>query len=233
MMKNTVTTVAFDADDTLWVNEIYFRRSEAEIASLMKDFASPERLCEELAKSEMSTLRFYGYGIKWFTLSLIDAVLKVSDNKVPQAIIARILEMGRQQAQKPVELLDGVHETLGRLRGRYRLVMATKGDLAEQRRKIAESGVADYFDYIEVMRDKKEENYGELFRRLGCRPEEFLMVGNSLRSDIIPVLETGGYAAHVPSDCNWAHEQVDEKPAGSRFIEINRLTDLLSGELLG
>ena len=221
-----IDTIAFDAYDTLWVNEIFFRESEERLAGMLAEFTTPGKLNKQISRSEMETLHFYGYGIKWFTLSLIDAALKVSDNRVPQEVIREILEMGKRQAQKPIQLLDGVHETLDALRGRYRLVMATKGDLAEQRRKIADSGLAHYFDHIEVMRDKKGDNYTELLAKLNCRPGEFMMVGNSMRSDILPVLGIGGHAVHIPSDSTWAHEHVEGKPDHANFLELERLSDV-------
>lgn len=230
-MKNTIKTIAFDADDTLWINEPFFREGEAELQKIVEPYISGDGLIRELYGIEMQNMEAYGYGIKAFVLSMIEAALKVSDNRIPAADIGRIVELGKRQIARPVELLDGVEEVLAELQGRYRLVMATKGDILDQRRKLAKSGLGKYFHHIEVMCDKQRDDYTRMFGHLGCAPEEVLMVGNSLRSDVLPVLELGGWGAYVPFHVTWEHEVVDENIEHPRYLRLERLDDLLG--LLG
>lgn len=225
-MKNSIKTIAFDADDTLWVNEPYFRDGEAELQEIVAPYVSGDQLIRELYAVEMRNMEAYGYGIKAFVLSMIETALKVSDNKIPQADIARIVELGKRQIERPVGLLDGVEDVLAALQGRYRLVMATKGDILDQRRKLTKSGLERYFHHIEVMCDKQQDDYTRMFRRLGCAPEEVLMVGNSLKSDVLPVLELGGWGAYVPFHVTWEHEVVNEDIEHPRYMRLEKLGDI-------
>ena len=223
----SLKVIAFDADDTLWVNEPYFEETEKKFCELMQDYLSHQGLSQELFKIEIENLPLYGYGIKGYILSMIEADLKISNNTINVAIIERIIQLGKELLEKPIELLDGVEETLESLKGKYRLVVATKGDLKDQHRKLHDSGLGHYFHHIEVMSDKQEIDYQKLVTRLDLKPEEFFMIGNSLKSDVLPVLGIGGHAVHVPFHTTWAHERIDHKIEHPNFRTIEKLTDIL------
>ncbi len=225
-MKN-IRYVAFDADDTLWVNEKFFRDGEAVLCSLLEEYAPAEKVIKHLYDLEMSTLKLYGYGIKAYILSMIETALDISDGKVPQEIIRKIVEMGKTQMDRPVEVYDGVKDVLESLNSRYHLILATKGDMLDQYRKIGKSGLKGYFAHIEIMSDKKISDYRRLMDKLACEPSEFLMIGNSLKSDVVPVLEMGGYAAHVPCDVTWMHEEIDFELSHPNFRQLSGITDIL------
>ncbi len=224
----SIEVIAFDADDTLWNNEPYFRAAEEKFCALLTDFLPADALNRELFAVEMRNLPIYGYGIKAFMLSMVETVGRVSDHRASLEVIDRVLELGKEMLNHPVELLPGVKETLEAVKGRYRLVLATKGDLLDQERKLEKSGLADYFHHIEVMSDKGVANYRSLTGHLDCTPDRFLMVGNSVRSDILPVLQLGGYAVHVPHHTTWAHEEADGVPENPRFFAARQLKDLLT-----
>ncbi|HRN98136.1 MAG TPA: HAD family hydrolase [Flavobacterium sp.] len=220
--------IAFDADDTLWVNEPYFQETEERFCDLMSPYLSRHQLSQELFKTEIENLRIYGYGIKGYILSMVEAALRISNNTLSVEAIEQILNFGKDLLQKPIELLDGVEETLKSLHGKYKLVMATKGDLLDQHRKLHNSGLGPYFHHIEVMSDKQEIDYQKLLNRLEISPSEFLMIGNSLKSDVLPVLGVGGYAIHIPYHVTWAHEKVDHRVVHQNFKEFERLPQILS-----
>ena len=177
--------IAFDADDTLFVNEPYFQETEQKFCALMSDYLSEQGLSQELFKTEVDNLHLYGYGIKGYTLSMIEAAMKISNNTLSVEAIEKIIVFGKELLQRPIELLDGVEETLKSLHGNYKLVVATKGDLKDQRRKLHDSGLGAYFHHIEVMSDKQEKDYTDLLNRLEIKPKEFFMIGNSLKSDAL------------------------------------------------
>ncbi|MGN7758340.1 HAD family hydrolase [Chryseobacterium sp. 22532] len=206
-MNNHITTIAFDADDTLWINEPYFQEAEEEFCVLLEDYLPQHSVSQELFKTEIKNLHLYGYGVKGFMLCMIETVSRVSDGTASMQLIDRTIEIGQELLQKPIELLEGVTQTLDALKGKYRLVVATKGDLLDQERKLKNSGLQDYFHHIEIMSDKKESDYQKLLKHLDCKPEQFLMLGNSIKSDVLPVLEIGGFAAHIPYHVTWSHEQ--------------------------
>lgn len=224
---NSIHTIAFDADDTLWVNETYFHEAETAFCELFKDELPYETVVQELFATEMKNLHLYGYGVKGFMLCMLETALKLSNGTSSGLLAGKIIEIGHELLQKPVELLDGVSETLDQLQGKYRLVVATKGDLLDQERKLAKSGLQEYFHHIEIMSDKKTNDYQKLIRHLDCQPEQFLMVGNSIKSDILPVLETGSYAAHIPYHITWAHEQHEQKPKSDLFLEFKNIREIL------
>lgn len=203
-----IEVVAFDADDTLWVNEPFFRESERRFCSLVAPWAAADEAVERLYGREVANMSLYGYGVKACVLSMVETALELGGETLPAEVVRGIVTLGRDQLQRPVELLPGVRETLRRLQGRYRLAVVTKGDLLDQRRKLRLSGLAPCFDAVEVMADKDEASYGEVMRRLGVAPGAFLMVGNSLRSDVLPVLALGGRAVHIPFEETWRHEEV-------------------------
>ncbi|MCE3074311.1 HAD family hydrolase [Chryseobacterium gwangjuense] len=226
-MNNEITTIAFDADDTLWINEPYFQEAEREFCALLEDYLPQHSLAQELFKTEMQNLHLYGYGVKGFMLCMIETTCRVSNNTASLGLINKTIEIGHTLLQKPIELLDGVTETLENLKGKYRLVVATKGDLLDQERKLKKSGLQEYFHHIEIMSDKKENDYQKLLKHLDCQPEHFLMLGNSIKSDILPVLEIGGSAAHIPYHVTWSHEQHDLHLEHPNFMELEKISDIL------
>jgi len=185
--------IAFDADDTLWVNEPYFRHTEEQFYNLLGEYSSQHTLERELLKTEIENLALYGYGIKGFMLSMIETALKATSNTISVDVVERILNLGKQMLDQQIELLDGVEDVLHALKDKYRLVVATKGDLLDQERKLRKSGIAHYFHHIEIMSEKDDANYLKLIRHLDIQPDELMMIGNSLKSDIIPVLHVGSY----------------------------------------
>jgi putative hydrolase of the HAD superfamily len=220
--------IAFDADDTLWVNEPYFLNTEKKFCSLLEDFLPKHTVSSELFKIEIENLSLYGYGIKGYILSMIEAALKISDKKISVEVVELILEYGKGMLNEPIELLNGVDDVLATLKKQYRLVVATKGDLLDQERKLKKSGLAHYFHHIEVMSDKREEDYIKLVKHLDIKPDEFMMVGNSLKSDIMPVINIGGHAIHVPFHTTWAHEHVETNLTHDNFKQADSLNEILS-----
>ncbi|MCW5519553.1 HAD family hydrolase [Aureitalea sp. L0-47] len=226
-MLQNIKAIAFDADDTLWVNEPFFRNAEKEFCELMVDYLDEEQCNRLLFEVEMQNLPLYGYGIKPFTLSLIEAAIRFSDGKVPISVINTLIERGKKMLQEPVEVLDGIEDTLKRLNGNYRLIMATKGDLLDQQRKLIKSGLEPYFHHIEIVSDKTEAQYSKLVKHLDVTPEEFLMVGNSVKSDILPVLNIGAHAFHIPFHTTWEHEVVKEPVEHLNFRLLDSATEML------
>ena len=219
--------IAFDADDTLFVNEPYFQETEEKFCALMSDYLSHQGLSQELFKTEIANLELYGYGIKGYILSMIEAAMRISNKTISIEVVEKITEYGKELLQKPIELLDGVEETLQALSGKYKLVVATKGDLLDQRRKLHNSGLGHYFHHIEVMSDKKEKDYEDLLKRLEIKSEEFFMIGNSLKSDVLPVLNIGGHAVHIPFHTTWEHEKINHKVEHPNFRALEKITEVL------
>lgn len=226
-MIENISVIAFDADDTLWVNEPYFRETEEQFASLLEDFLPRHSIVAELYKTEIANLQLYGYGIKGFMLSMIETVLRITEGKVDADIINKVINLGQEMLNKPIELLDGVEDVLKALHGKYRLVVATKGDLLDQERKLKKSGLDHYFHHIEIMSDKQEKDYQKLLKHLDCRPDEFLMLGNSLKSDVLPVLNIGAHAVHIPYHTTWIHEHIDHTIEHANFYEVKSLGEVL------
>ena len=221
-----IKAIAFDADDTLWVNETLFREAEARFCDWVRDYLPPEEARARLEAVEERNMAAYGYGIKPFTLSLVEAALEVSRGQLPPETIQAIIDNGKRMLEAPVENLPGVPEVLQQLNGHYRLVVATKGDLLDQERKLRQSGLADHFHHIEIVSDKTPAHYAQLVRHLDLAPEEFLMVGNSLRSDILPVLEIGAFAFHVPFHTTWAHEMAPAPEGHPRFRDFDHVEEI-------
>jgi len=227
MYKNC-KVIAFDADDTLWVNETYFRDAEKEFSKILSKYETINKIDQELFKIEIKNLELYGYGIKGFMLSMIECALKLSNYSIPQYEIDKILILGKQMLNKPIELLDGVEDVLEKLHKKYKLIVATKGDLLDQERKLEKSGLLKYFHHIEVMSEKKEEDYRKLIKHLDINSNELLMVGNSLKSDVLPLLKIGASAIHVPFHITWSHEEVSlEETKNSNFQTLSQLKDIL------
>ena len=224
---SNIRVVGFDADDTLWVNETYFREAELEFGRLLSPYETLNIIDQELFKKEMENLPLYGYGIKSFVLSMVEMALKLSNYNISNETIEAILNIGKDMLNKPVELLEGVELTLKTLSKRYRLILVTKGDLLDQERKLEKSGLTKYFHHIEVVSDKHENNYKNLLKHLDIQPSEFLMIGNSLKSDILPLVNIKSNAIHVPFHTTWLHEQVkEEETNGKTYKTINSLLDL-------
>lgn len=219
--------IAFDADDTLWVNEPYFQETEQKFCALLEDYLPHHSVSQELFKIEMQNLALYGYGVKGFMLSMVESALRISDNKLPVALVGKILDYGKELLDKPIELLDGIEEVLQVLKGHYRLVVATKGDLLDQERKLRKSGLESYFHHIEIMSDKQEREYAKLIRHLDIAPDEFMMIGNSLKSDILPVLALGGHGIHIPYHTTWAHEKIEHNVEHKNFNQVQSLKELI------
>ncbi len=228
-MINQIKVIGFDADDTLWENEPYYRETEAKFCELLKDYMPEDKLTQELFDTEIKNLELYGYGIKAFTLSLVETAIRISETKVPASTIKTIIELGKEQLNKPNHLLDGVDEVLASLKEKYKLIVATKGDLLDQEKKLKRSNLLKYFHHIEIMSDKQMDNYKDLIKHLDIEPHELLMVGNSLKSDIVPILELGGYGVYIPFHVTWQHEYHDEEEIkNDRFFKINSIKELPS-----
>ncbi len=224
---NHIKVIAFDADDTLWANEHFFREAEDKFSTMLEDFLPAHTVSRELLAVEIKNLELYGYGIKSFMLSMIETAVKVSDGTIDVRSLEDIVEIGKELLQKPIELIDGVEEVLEALHGRYRLVMATKGDLLDQERKLYKSGLSKYFHHTEIVSEKQETEYQRLVSHLDIKPEEFLMIGNSLKSDIIPVLNIGGHGFHVPFHTLWELEKVDKNIEHPNFRQLTTIRDVL------
>lgn len=222
-----IKVIAFDADDTLWVNEPFFQETEKKFYQLMEDYLPAHSVAKELFKIEIANLDLYGYGIKAYILSMIEAALHISEKTISVEVVEKILEYGKEMLDKPIELLDGVEDALKALHGKYKLVVATKGDLKDQHKKLHESGLGHYFHHIEVMSDKQKIDYTKMLQRLEVNPSEFYMIGNSLKSDVLPVLEIGGHACHIPFHTTWAHEQIDHTIEHPNFRQMDTITQLL------
>lgn len=210
-----IQVIGFDADDTLWVNETYFLETEQKLRLLLAPYVDGETVSAELFRTESRNMPLYGYGVKAYILSVLETAICITGGKVPANVLEQILALGKEQLTKPVELLDGVEETLNALVGRYRLIVVTKGDLLDQEQKLRRSGIEHLFHHVEIMSDKTDREYRLLLKHLDIRPEEFLMIGNSVRSDILPPLELGSYAVHIPYHTTWEHEKVDEPVVSS------------------
>lgn len=223
-----IEIIAFDADDTLWHNESYFQEAEKKFCVLLENYLPQHTVARELLHTEIKNIALYGYGIKAFMLSMIETAIRITDKSLPNEAIEKIIEYGQELLNKPVDLIDGVEDVLQQLKGRYRLVMATKGDLLDQERKLKKSGLENYFHHIEIMSEKKEDDFRKLIRHQDILPENFAMIGNSIKSDIVPVLNLGGYGFHIPYHVTWAHERVETLIEHEKFKVLNSIHELLN-----
>ena len=223
----SIKVIAFDADDTLWINEPYFQEIERKFCELLEDLMPQHSTERELLSTEIKNLSLYGYGIKGFILSMIETAIVSSGKTISIDVIEKILEYGKHLLNRSIELLDGVEEVLLALKDKYRLVVATKGDLLDQERKLKNSGIEHHFHHIEIMSDKGENDYLKLIKHLDIKPEEFLMIGNSIKSDVLPVININGNTIHVPYHTTWAHEQVEYKIDNPRFKEAKNIREVL------
>lgn len=227
-MYKKIKVIAFDADDTLWVNEPYFRETEGEFAKLLRGFETKNKIDQELYKKEISNLSLYGYGIKGFVLSMIECGLELSNYTLSGKDIEKIIDFGKGMLRHPIELLDDVEMVLQDLSSKYKLILATKGDLVDQERKLEKSKLGKYFHHIEVMSEKKVADYQHILTHLDIDPSEFLMVGNSLKSDILPLVKIGASAIHVPYHTTWEHEKVSkEEKNNAEYRTVSTLKDIL------
>ncbi|WP_313575354.1 HAD family hydrolase [Brevundimonas sp.] len=221
-----VTTVGLDADDTLWHNETIFRLSQKRFAELLADHAEEPVMMDRLAAVERRNLRLYGYGVKGFTLSMLETAMELCDGSAPPHIVREILAAGREMLVHPVETLPGVDETLAELAENYRLVLVTKGDLMDQERKLAASGLGELFAAVEIVSEKNRSTYDRVFARHGSGAAEAVMAGNSMKSDVLPAIEAGAWAAHIPYHITWAHELADAPEGNARYVSLSRIGEL-------
>lgn len=232
-MKTRLTTIGFDADDTLWQNEQFYQMTQARFLELLKDHADPNELPDRLMKVMTGNIKTYGFGIKSFTLSMVETAIEVTEGRAPASVIGEILAAGREMAAHPVETLPHARETLEALADGYRLVLITKGDLFDQERKIAQSGLGDLFQAVEIVSDKNRTTYERVFSRHGDGPEKSMMIGNSLKSDVLPAIAAGSWGVYVPHDLTWAYEHAEAPQDDLRFRQIDHLGELaaLIGEI--
>lgn len=221
-----LTTIGFDADDTLWQNEQFYRLTEQRFQALLADYAAPQQLTERLLASAKRNIAFYGFGIKSFTLSMIETAVEITDGKAPTSVIGDILAAGREMLAHPVEILPHAQAALRELSGTYRLVLITKGDLFDQERKLAESGLGDYFDAVEIVSDKSVGTYERIFAHHGDGAVHAMMIGNSLKSDVVPAIRAGSWGVYVPHDLTWAFEHAEAPSGEPRYREIAHLGEL-------
>jgi len=226
-----ITTIGFDADDTLWQNESFFRLTQDRFTALLSDHADPDHLHDRLLAAERRNLGHYGFGVKGFTLSMIETAIEVTEGRVPASVIAEIMAAGREMLEHPIELLPHAQTAVETLSATHRVLLITKGDLLDQERKLAQSGLGDLFLGVEIVSHKTPAAYGRIFARHGDGADRALMAGNSLKSDVIPVIEAGGFGVHIPHGLTWALEQADPPEGHPRFATLESLAllpDLVS-----
>jgi putative hydrolase of the HAD superfamily len=228
MDLSNIKVIAFDADDTLWDNELFFREAEDKFSAMLEEFLPIHSSQRELLTIEINNLDLYGYGIKAFMLSMIEAAIKITNGTISAASIDKIISIGKEMLDKPVTLLPDVEEVLLALSQKYRLVVATKGDLLDQERKLKKSNLGQYFHHIEIMSDKKEKDYQKLLKHLDVNADQFIMIGNSLKSDVLPVLNLGGIGIHIPYHTTWIHETVDINISNPKFIKLDSLKEVFT-----
>lgn len=232
MSNRPVSVIGFDADDTLWQNEQYYKLTEHHFRSLLADYAEGDHVSERLLEAEKRNLAHYGFGIKGFTLSMIETALEITEGRAPASVISEILAIGRDLLSHPVECLPHARDALEALRGQYFLVLITKGDLFDQERKLAQSGLGDYFDAVEIVSDKTATTYRRIFGKHGEGPERGMMIGNSLKSDVVPAIAAGAWGVFVPHELTWVLEHVEKPTEAPRFREIpdlGHVPDLVAG----
>lgn len=224
-MAQNLSTIAFDADDTLWQNEQFFRLTQDKFANLLAEYTDKDTLHDRLLRAERKNLGHYGYGVKGFVLSMIETAIDVTNGQIPNSVISDLLDAGRDMLEHPIELLPDVETTLTTLSHDFRLIVITKGDLLDQERKIAQSGLGDLFDAVDIVSDKTSGVYTQIFDRFDGASRS-MMVGNSLKSDVIPALNSGGWGVHVPHEFTWALETADMPTNDARYHTLQTLGDL-------
>lgn len=218
-MKN-LTTIGFDADDTLWHNERFFRLTQERFADLLRDHAEPDHLMQRLLAAETRNIGHYGFGIKGFVLSMIETAIEVTEARVPAPVIAELIAAGQEMLRHPIDLLPHAREAVEAVAGSHRVLLITKGDLLDQERKLAQSGLGDLFDGVEIVSAKTRGVYDAIFTRHGDGAARAMMVGNSMRSDVVPVIEAGGWGVHVPHGLTWEIEQAEAPSDAARYREV-------------
>lgn len=221
-----LTTIAFDADDTLWHNERFFRITQERFAELLADFAPADHLEERLLAAETRNIGHYGFGIKGFVLSMIETAIEVTEERVPAAVIAELMAAGREMLRHPIELLPHARETVEALAPSHHILLITKGDLLDQERKLAQSGLGDLFDWVEIVSHKTPEVYTRVFERHGDGAARAMMVGDSMRSDVVPAIAAGGWGVHIPNGPAWELEKAATPDQPERFVEMPSLAGL-------
>ena len=222
-----IEVIAFDADDTLWHNEKYYTESKDVFVNILKRYHDEEWIGERLDKTEMQNLNRYGYGIKSFTLSMIETAIQLTEGRINGNEIQEIISIAWDMLRQPIEVFPGVHETIADLKNEYKILLITKGDLFEQEAKIARSGLGDLFDGIEIVSEKNPQAYQEIINRYQVKPENFLMAGNSLKSDVLPVVAIGGIGVHIPFETTWVHELVaEEELEGKDFVRLSHIGEI-------
>ncbi|WP_171180763.1 HAD family hydrolase [Ruegeria sp. HKCCD8929] len=219
-MQQNLTTVGFDADDTLWHNERFFQLTQAHFADLLADHAEKDHLMERLLVAERRNIRHYGYGVKGFTLSMIETAIEVTGDRVPASVIRKLIEAGQEMLAHPIELLPHARESIEALAESHRVILITKGDLIDQERKLAQSGLGELFDEVKIVSEKTPDVYLSIFARHGDGADRAMMVGNSLQSDVLPAIEAGGWGVHVPHGLVWEHEHAEAPEDAPRFREL-------------
>lgn len=226
-----LTTIGFDADDTLWQNEAFFRLTQARFVALLADYADQDHLEDRLLAAERRNLGHYGFGVKGFVLSMIETAIEVTEGRVPASVISELMAEGREMLRHPIELLPHARAAVEALAADHRVLLITKGDLLDQERKLAQSGLGDLFDGVEIVSDKTPGVYATIFARHGTEPAQAMMVGNSLKSDVLPVLDVGGWGVHVPHGLTWALEHAEAPKDHARFHllpDLGGLPDLVA-----
>tara|TARA_R110002110_G_scaffold7228_11_gene36647 strand:+ start:6868 stop:7572 length:705 start_codon:yes stop_codon:yes gene_type:complete len=225
-MIQPLTTIGFDADDTLWQNERFFALTQDHFAALLHDHTSKDHLMDRLLEAERRNIPHYGFGIKGFTLSMIETAIEVTDGCVPARVIEEILDAGRDMLSHPIEILPHVETTLETLKADHKLVLITKGDLLDQTRKLEQSGLRDHFDAVEIVSHKTQAEYSDIFARHGTGADQGLMVGNSMSSDVLPMIQAGGWGVFVPHPLNWSMEHAEPPEAHPRYCQLGDLSEL-------
>ncbi len=221
-----LTTIGFDADDTLWHHEVYYQMTQDRFTALLAEHADKDHLSDRLLAAERKNIGHYGFGVKGFTLSMIETAIDVTAGAVPASVIGQIMEAGREMLAHPINTLPAARKALETLAGRYKLVLITKGDLFDQERKLAQSGLGDFFDAVEIVSGKEKSTYERVFARHGDGPARAMMVGDSLKSDVLPAIEAGAWGVHVPNEKRWALDHADAPLGADRFKVIADLSGL-------
>lgn len=225
---NKIKYIGFDADDTLWINEPLFKNAEKQMSNILSKYTDTVNIHNEQYKTKAENIKLFGYGVKGFTLSMIETAHRLTEGRITSADIIELIELGKKILNTPIELIDGVEKVLKNLSFNYKLIVATKGDLLDQENKLEASGLSKYFHHIEVMSEKNEQSYIKLLGHLEIKPEEFLMIGNSLKSDILPVVNIGSQAIHVPSETTWQHENIsDEEVKNVEYHTVDKISDII------
>ena len=225
-MGGKLTTIGFDADDTLWHNERFFRMTQDRFAELLADFAEQDHLEERLLEAEKRNLGHYGFGVKGFVLSMIETAIEVTEERVPATVISELMEAGREMLNHPIDLLPHAAEAVAHCAENHRVLLITKGDLLDQERKLAQSGLGDLFDGVEIVSDKRQSVYEDIFARHGDGADLGMMVGNSMKSDVVPMVDAGGWGVYVPHGLTWALEVATPPDGHSKYRQLEALNGL-------